>query len=118
MYPVEQHEMQLQAIHPSGAEEWHCPICGRRFLMRWSPYQKTILQPGDEQAWHTGNRSTTRVWSTARTAAPYEWHGDIDDRLDDRPANADDEAFADGLRPWLKWMRESGFDDRWNLSSL
>jgi hypothetical protein len=57
MYEQEQHEMQIERSHPSGAEEWYCPTCGRRFLMQWPPaYSKIILQPGDEYAIHTGGK--------------------------------------------------------------
>ncbi len=57
MYEQESHEMQIERSHPSGAEEWHCPTCGRRFLMQWPPaYSKIILQPGDEYAIHTGGK--------------------------------------------------------------
>ena len=49
MYEQEQHEMVLEATHPSGEEEWFCPTCGRRFLMRWPPaYEKIVLERGDE----------------------------------------------------------------------
>lgn len=49
------HEMQLVTTHASGAEEWYCPTCGRRFLMRYPPaYTKVILEVGDEYAIHSG----------------------------------------------------------------
>jgi len=49
------HEMQLVTTHTSGAEEWHCPTCGRRFLMHWPPeYRRVILESGDEYAIHSG----------------------------------------------------------------
>ncbi len=47
--------MELAATHPSGEQEWFCPTCGRRFLMQWPPsYHRTILEPGNESAFHTG----------------------------------------------------------------
>ena len=49
------HEMFLETTHASGAQEWTCPTCGRRFLMQWPPaYKKIVLEPGDEQASHRG----------------------------------------------------------------
>ena len=49
------HEMVLETTHSSGAQEWTCPTCGRRFLMQWPPaYKKIVLEPGDEQASHRG----------------------------------------------------------------
>lgn len=53
----QQHEMQLEKTHASGVEEWHCPQCGRRFLLSWPPaYQKVVLEPGDEYATHSGGK--------------------------------------------------------------
>lgn len=40
---VERHEMKLEATYPTGAEEWYCPTCGRRFLMQWPPHDKRIM---------------------------------------------------------------------------
>ncbi len=49
------HEMQLTGIDPSGAEEWHCPACGRRLLMSWPPaYKRVVLEAGDDYAIHSG----------------------------------------------------------------
>lgn len=53
----EHHEMQIAQTHTSGAEEWYCPTCGRRFLMKWPPaYSKIVLEPGDEYAIHSGGK--------------------------------------------------------------
>jgi hypothetical protein len=50
---TEQHKMELEKIHETGAEEWYCPICERRFLMQWPPtYKKIVLEPGNEYAHH------------------------------------------------------------------
>ncbi len=51
------HAMILQSTAPDGVEEWLFPACGRRFLMQWPPeYKKTVLEPGDEYAVHTGGK--------------------------------------------------------------
>jgi hypothetical protein len=53
----EYHEMRLEKTHPSGAEEWGCPTCGRRFLIQWPPkYRKIVLEPGDEYALHSASK--------------------------------------------------------------
>src|SRR5262245_40962592 len=53
----EHHQMVLETTHSSGAEEWYCPTCGRRFLLRWPPsYEKIVLDPGDEHAAHSGGK--------------------------------------------------------------
>jgi hypothetical protein len=52
---LQHHEMQLEKTHPSGAAEWLCPTCGRRFLMQLAPtYKKIVLEPGDPHAQHSG----------------------------------------------------------------
>jgi hypothetical protein len=50
----------------SGAEEWVCPTCGRRMLMRWPPhYEKLVLEHGDESATHVGGKGGLRVGQVA-----------------------------------------------------
>lgn len=57
MQQMEKHTMELLKTHPSGAEEWVCPTCNRRFLVQWPPnYRKIILEPGDEYAVHNGGK--------------------------------------------------------------
>lgn len=52
---MQRHIMVLTQTHPSGAEEWLCPTCGRRFVAQWAPMLKRlILEAGDEAALHTG----------------------------------------------------------------
>ena len=47
------HEMRMVRIEDSGFEEWACPTCGRRMLLRWPPYyEKHVMEPGDEEACH------------------------------------------------------------------
>lgn len=58
------HEMQLEIEHASGAEEWYCPTCGRRFLLSMPPvYRKIILDTGDELAIHSGGKGGLGVGS-------------------------------------------------------
>ena len=55
------HTMILNGTE-SGAEEWLCPSCGRRMLLRWPPdYQKLVLEHGDETAVHVGGKGGLRV---------------------------------------------------------
>ncbi len=62
MQELPQHEMRLETTHLSGAEEWFCPTCGRRFLMHWPPdYKRIILEPGDEYAIHNGAKGDLRL---------------------------------------------------------
>ena len=51
------HVMNLEVTHPSGADEWLCPECGRRLLITYPPnYSKTVLVVGDENVEHNGGR--------------------------------------------------------------
>lgn len=60
------HEMIRSGSGESGAEEWVCPTCGRRMLLRWPPhYEKLILEHGDEAAIHVGGKGGLRVGEVA-----------------------------------------------------
>lgn len=65
------HEMVLSGIDESGAEEWHCPACGRRTVLRWPPkYERLVLERGDESVAHVGGKGGLRMSGSvsARTA--------------------------------------------------
>jgi len=62
MISTQNHEMQLETTHSSGAEEWYCPTCGRRFLLNMPPdYRKIILNAGDESAIHSGSKGGLKM---------------------------------------------------------
>jgi hypothetical protein len=55
MVTNQSHEMRLETVHPSGAEEWMCPECGRRFVAQWEPkFRRVILQQGQDGVAHKG----------------------------------------------------------------
>ena len=89
MHEPQQHEMQLAMTHPSGADEWHCPRCGRRFLMHWPPaYQKVILEPGDEYAIHSGGKgglsmSPPQIGEAEEPALSEEMRAALEQALED-----------------------------------
>jgi len=63
--------MILTGNGESGAEEWVCPTCGRRMLLRWPPnYEKLILEHGDEAAIHVGGKGGLRIGQVAVAPAP------------------------------------------------
>jgi hypothetical protein len=99
--PQEQHEMVLQTIHPSGAEEWFCPTCGRRFLMQWPPaYNKVILVPGDEAAIHSGGRGNLNLDPLQATQEIQQEKEEI--KYDEVR-----------LQPWVEWMEAVDFERFW-----
>ena len=70
---LDEHEMELEKTHPSGAEEWHCPTCGRRFLITWPPnYERIILEPGNEYVIHSGGKGGVRLRAPQLITKPEE----------------------------------------------
>ena len=56
MISEQRHEMRLESTHPSGAEEWLCPECGRRFIAQWEPkFRRVVLEHGQEETIHVGH---------------------------------------------------------------
>lgn len=67
----ERHEMILQGHVDSGAEEWSCPSCGRRMLMRWTPeFDTLLLEHGDDTAVHFGAKGAFRLNDVVVTPEP------------------------------------------------
>ncbi len=63
--------MILAGSTESGAEEWVCPSCSRRMLLRWPPsYEKLVLEHGDESAIHVGGKGGLRVGQAVIAQAP------------------------------------------------
>jgi hypothetical protein len=93
--------MELVATDPSGAEEWYCPTCGRRFLLSWPPnYQKVILEVGDEYAIHNGGKGGLTL-----QAQPSQ--GEVQGADD-----AEEPVFSEALRAALEEaLKDVDFDD-------
>jgi hypothetical protein len=93
MNDQQQHEMVLEKSHPSGAEEWYCPICGRRFLMQWPPaYEMIVLEPGDLYARHSGSKGGLKIGTAQGTKQEQ------------------DEISEEGLRPWIEALDNLDFN--------
>lgn len=108
----QRHEMVLVSTHQSGAEEWLCPTCGRRFLMQWPPeYKKIILETGDENAIHSGGKGGVQM-ETPQTSLVQE------EEYLPEPEIQDDEAYIpleqETLRPWEEWMAKVDFEHLWD----
>ena len=75
--------MALKITHPSGAEEWECPECGRKFVVKWGPnFKRVVLVEGDAQTTHAASKgglhmSTPRITHSADEQTKIE-----DERLD------------------------------------
>lgn len=100
----QQHEMFLETTHLSGAEEWYCPMCGRRMLINWEPkFKKIVLEIGDDYAIHNGGKGGLKAGSMQ--ARPV----DVLAPEDESPSLNED--FR--LRPWIQWLNEVDFENLW-----
>lgn len=100
----QQHEMVLEKTHPSGADEWFCPSCGRRLLMDYGPkFKKTILEAGDEYAVHSGAKGGLQMGSIQ--VVP----------VSDPPAAEESIVSIEdpSLAPWVAWLDKVDFESRW-----
>ena len=118
MFERPTHAMELAQTYTSGAEEWHCPTCGRRMIMQWPPkYKRIVLEPGDEQAAHAGGKGGLRMGAaqiaTADDALPAaeQPRSDFVRPLDDATPDAADAPAHDDLRPWLRLFDGDEFNN-------
>ncbi|MFD0528563.1 hypothetical protein ACFQ1I_18615 [Kitasatospora arboriphila] len=64
------HQMRPTARLADGADEWSCPTCGRRIVLRRPPDPGiTVLDAGDESAVHIGITEPTAAERAAAEAA-------------------------------------------------
>jgi hypothetical protein len=74
----EQHQVYLETVHQSGAEQWHCPTCGRRVVLKFSPGAETlILERGDKYAltWGSSTGTVAAVKIVLETEDDHALHG-------------------------------------------
>lgn len=88
----EHHTMVVAKRYDNGAEEWVCPTCGRRFMLQWPPeYKRIVLDPGDEDAIHSGGSGGISMGEMAiqpetvgeQSIPPDDLHGAAYDRPED-----------------------------------
>jgi hypothetical protein len=100
----EHHQLVLEKTYSTGAEEWHCPTCGRRFVMVWSPtYKRIILESGDEFAVHSGGKGIPGM------VVPHLGAELNNTSQDDGPSQEDK-----NMDPWMDWIESSGFENLWD----
>jgi len=104
MNSQQNHEMQLETEHASGAEEWYCPTCGRRMTITWQPWKKIILEPGDIYASHGGSKGILKIGRLQ-----------IDQANEYDPPSATETSVKDPhLDPWVRWLDKTDWDSLWN----
>jgi hypothetical protein len=92
--------MRKVRTEESGLEEWACPTCGRRMLLRWPPdYEKQVIEAGDQKACHVGHTSEDPAEDPAASSGATQ---------------ADLLQMNNGRR----WLRETGVDARERLSQI
>jgi len=85
------HEMVLEKNSPSGQEEWHCPTCGRRILLRVPPTNTmVVVEPGDQYASHSGSIGGLRIAPVQVTRRDTEYN----------------EVSEESLRAWIKAVED------------
>lgn len=108
------HIMVLETTHPSGAEEWYCPICGRRFLITWPPnYKKVVLESGDETVSHSGGKGGIQI------SAPHITPGNGMPHNGGSPSSAGPSGEgkpvdSPEIAQWDEWLNEIGFETWWS----
>lgn len=106
MHQLEQHEMVLKNIRPSGGEEWYCPICGRCLLVTWKPkFMQIVLEAGNEYAFHTGSKNSLQRPVQVMLADDVATEEESDTLME-----------AARLAPYLAWMERVGFENLWNCN--
>lgn len=98
---MQHHEMYLVRTHASGAQEWLCPICFRRFLLQLQPENsklKTfVLEDGDVSISHIGNSASSQLQVTQIEVSPVpdDEPGDDEPVLPEELIKALEEALKD-----------------------
>jgi hypothetical protein len=78
----QQHVMVLEIEHPSGAEGWYCPTCGRRIFRKLPPNSSwAVVEPGDEEAYHSGSKGNVQIGSVQVTQNDEGKDGQLDEHL-------------------------------------
>jgi hypothetical protein len=95
------HEMVLETTHPSGAEEWYCPTCGRRMTITWQPWKKIVTETGDLHAAHGGSKGILNIGPLQMT-----WQN-----VYDSPSPTESSLNDPYLEPWTRWVDQMNWDD-------
>jgi hypothetical protein len=95
--------MVLTGLTESGAEEWLCPACQRRLLLRWRPhFQTLVLEHGDTSAVHAGSKGGIKphAESAAAAASPGPSAGEQHPSAGEQHPSAGEQ----------EWLRSNGID--------
>lgn len=59
---MDEHTMYLEETYTDGVELWSCPMCDYQFNLTWYPFNRTILNTGDDNVSHKGCKSVDGLW--------------------------------------------------------
>ena len=101
----QRHEMILEKTYPTGADEWYCPVCGRRMLIHWEPeFKKTLLEVGEDSAIHSASKGALATGSSQADAADFPARQEAAQLSNEDPR----------LNPWLTWLEKIDFESLWD----
>lgn len=101
---ADKHQMVLSGRSELGAEEWACPRCGRRLLLRWPPQvEKLVLEQGDVTAIHVGGKGGVQAGGVTAAAAPTSAEQQY-------PDDAGAERWLDDAGAERQWLDDNGID--------
>lgn len=84
------HEMQLEKVYSTGAEEWICSGCSFRILVNWQPQlSKIVLDPGENEV-------------------VLHW---FPESFTEKLANCDSDDEDPKLAVWAEWLKDVDFGD-------
>ena len=67
----ERHEMRLNIVHESKAEEWVCEHCERTVVIQWGPkFKRIVTKRGEVNAIHHGSKGGLVLDPNALTLTP------------------------------------------------
>lgn len=93
----ERHEMHRVQKFNTGAEEWECHECGRRFIILLEPnFQKVILKKGNENVIHYGGSAELSLGVTQ-----------------DSETTGVEEIDEATLEPVQRWLDTIDFENLW-----
>ncbi len=108
-----QHKMVLVHESEDGSQEWFCPVCGRHLLISWPPnYKRTVIEPGDEDAIHSGGTGGVEmgpvdagaIESEGSTESP--WAGEPESAAETFEMDFSDDPY---LLPFQRFLEEIHF---------
>lgn len=103
-----QHEMVVTETFATGAQEWYCPVCGRRYILQWPPaYSKIVLEAGDETVVHVGGTGGVQMGGGELRPAQSSTHSSTENPVN-HPENENLKIDVDDpyLSPFSDWLSD------------